>query len=237
MGADRALHGQPHDRAGHDDRERGAALDPHRPRVHRVLAGLGRERLPADVRRLPAAGRPAGRHLRAPQAVPDRPGAVHGIVGGLRPLDRAGRADRGAGRAGRGRGDRGGGGAVAGDDAVRGAGRAGQGDGRDRVRRRRRRQHRRAAGRRADRCARLALDLPGQPAGRHRRVRRLPQPGAGRPVASADGAAGCRRGGDRDLGADGRGVRDRERQPGGMGDRPDARPAGRGRGGCWSCSW
>ena len=61
--------------------------------------------------------------------------------------------------------------------------------------------------------------------------------GAGRPVGGAHRAAGRRRGGDRDLGADGRGLRDRERQPGGMGDRPDAGPAGRRRGGCWSCSW
>ena len=44
-----------------------------------------------------------------------------------------------------------------------------------------------------------------------------PQPGAGRPAGGADGAAGCRRRGDRDLGADGRGLRDRERQPGGLG--------------------
>ena len=39
---------------------------------------------------------------------------------------------------------------------------------------RRRRQHRRAARRRADRRARLALDLPRQPADRRRRVRAVP---------------------------------------------------------------
>ena len=53
----------------------------------------------------------------------------------------------------------------------------------------------------------------------------------------ADRAAGRRRRGDRDLGADGRGLRDRERQPGRMGDRPDAGPAGRGRGAAGRCSW
>ena len=66
--------------------------------------------------------------------------------------------------------DRLGGVAVADDDAVHRARRAGQGDGRVRLRRLRRRQHRRAAGRRAHRHARLALDLPGQHPHRRRRV-------------------------------------------------------------------
>ena len=55
-----------------DDRERRAAVDPGRPRLLRDLAGLGRQRLPAHLRRLPAARRPARRPLRPPAPVPDR---------------------------------------------------------------------------------------------------------------------------------------------------------------------
>ena len=55
-------------------------------------------------------------------------------------------------------------------NAVHRAGRAREGHGRSRLRVLGRRQHRRAAGRRADRHAQLALDLPGQRAHRRRRV-------------------------------------------------------------------
>ena len=44
------------------------------------LARVGRERLPADVRRLPAARRPARRPVRPPAAVPGRHHALHGRV-------------------------------------------------------------------------------------------------------------------------------------------------------------
>ena len=68
----RPLPRRPDDRARHDDRERRAAVDPGGPRLHGDLARLGRERLPAHLRRLPAARRPARRPLRPPAAVPDR---------------------------------------------------------------------------------------------------------------------------------------------------------------------
>ena len=58
----------------------------------RGLARVGRERLPADLRRVPAARRPAGRPLRAPPAVPDRHRALHARVARLRPRDLAGLA-------------------------------------------------------------------------------------------------------------------------------------------------
>ena len=70
-------------------------------------------------------------------------------------------------------------------------GRAGQGDGRVRVRRGRRWVDRRVAGRRPHRHARLALDLPGQPAGRDRRrgadcraAAQRPGRGLGRPAST-----------------------------------------------------
>ena len=54
--ADRALPRRPDDRPRRLDRERRAAVDPRGPRLHGVVARLGRERLPAHVRRLHAAG-------------------------------------------------------------------------------------------------------------------------------------------------------------------------------------
>ena len=63
-GADRPLPRRPHDRPRRDDRERRAPVDPRRSRVHRDLARVGRQRLSAHLRRLPAAGRAAGRPLR-----------------------------------------------------------------------------------------------------------------------------------------------------------------------------
>ena len=85
---------------------------------------------------------------------------------GVRPRELAGaprRRARGPGARRRGRLRRR---AVADDDAVHRAGRAGEGDGRVRVRRLGRRHDRRPARRRADGHARLALDLPRQPADR-----------------------------------------------------------------------
>ena len=93
----------------------------------------------------------------------------------------AGAAGRRAGGAGSRRRGRLGGRAVADHDPVHRAGRAGEGDGRLRLRRRRRRKHRRAARRRPDRRARLALDLPRQPPDRRRGLRALPRAAARRP--------------------------------------------------------
>ena len=77
---------------------------------------------------------------------------------------------RGAGARRRGRV---GGRALADHEALHRARRAREGDGRVRLRDGRRRQHRRAARRRAHGHARLALDLPRQPADRRRGVRAL----------------------------------------------------------------
>src|SRR5690242_21365936 len=49
------------DRARLDDRECRAPVDQTGPAVHRRLAGMGRQRLSADLRRLSAAGRAARR--------------------------------------------------------------------------------------------------------------------------------------------------------------------------------
>ena len=70
--ARRALPRRPDDRPRHDHRERRAAVDPRGPRLLRELARVGRERVPADLRRVPAARRTARRPLRAPAAVPRR---------------------------------------------------------------------------------------------------------------------------------------------------------------------
>ena len=114
------------------------------------------------------------------------------------------------------------------DDPVHRAGRAREGDGRLRLRRRRRRHDRRAARRRPDRRAQLALDLPRQRADRRRRLRacrcgccrrRRGPAAAGRlDVGRRDHGDGC---------ADARRLRDRERQPARAGRRRDARPARR----------
>ncbi len=166
----RAVPGRPDDRARHDHRQRRAALHPHGSRLHRELAGLGGQRLPADLWRLPAAGRAAGRPVRPPAPVSVRHRPLHRGLPGLRALHHPGHAGGRAGRAGAGR--RGGlrRVAVADDDALHRAGRPSQGDGRVRLRLLRRRQHRRAAGRRSDQLPELALDLPGQLPDRHRRL-------------------------------------------------------------------
>ena len=209
-----------------DDRRGRAALDPRGSRVLGGVARVGRERLPADLRRLPAPGRPARRHLRPPADVSGRDRAVHARVGRLWARDLAGAPDRRAGGAGRRRSDRLGRRALAHHHAVHRARGARQGDGRLRVRR---------LGRRLDRCparrhphghARLALDLPRQRPRRHRRLRADPRAAPGRP---RQGNRAARRRGRRhgDGGLDGRRVRDRQRQPGRLDVRPDARPARR----------
>ena len=213
--AARAVPGQPDDRARHDHRERRAALDPAGPRFLRVLAGLGGQRLPAHLRRLPAARRPARRPVRPPAAVPDRHrrcSPLASVACGLAAsAERAGRCARRAGprrRGGLGRR------AVPGDEPVHRARRARQGDGRHRLRRRRRRQHRRPARRGAHQLAGLALDLPGQRADRRRRDPALAARPAGGARPRRGLAARRRRRGDRDHRADARGLRDRQRQRG-----------------------
>ena len=136
------------------------------------------------------------------RAVPARHRAVHARLAGLRPGQLAGAADRRARRAGPRRRGGLGGGAVADHEPVHRAGRARQGDGRLRLRLRRRRQHRRAARRPADRRARLALDLPRQPADRRRGLRAVPRAAARRARPGAGRAARHRRRGHRDAVAD-----------------------------------
>ena len=58
-------------RARRLDGRRRAAVDPHRPRPLDQLAAVGRERVRARLRRLPAARRPRGRPPRSPQGLPD----------------------------------------------------------------------------------------------------------------------------------------------------------------------
>ena len=91
---DRPLHGRPDDRARHDDRERGAAVDQGRPRLLRGLARVGRQRVPAHLRRLHAARRTARRPLRPPAAVRRRDRALHRRVARLRARRVAGTARR-----------------------------------------------------------------------------------------------------------------------------------------------
>ena len=221
----RSLRGLPHDRARLDDRERGAPVDPHGSRVLGDLAGLGRQRVPAHVRRVPAPGRPARRPLRPPEDVPDRPRALHRGVACLRARDvRGGPRDR-SGRAGDRRRRRVGCIAVADHDPLHRARRSREGDGRLRLRRGRRRDDRRAPRRDPHRHAELALDLPRQHPGRRRRLRALPQPAPRRARAGGQHAARCRGRCHRHLRAHARRLRDRERQRGGVDDRPDARPA------------
>ena len=164
--ADGPLPRRPDDRAGRDDRERRPAVDPRRPRLLGDLARVGGQRLPADLRRLPAAGRPARRPLRPEADVPDRHRPLHRRVGRVRPVGHPGAARRLAGGAGARRRAGVRGGALAAHDAVHGARRPGQGDGHLRLRALGRRRGRRAARRRADRPPELALDLPRQRPGR-----------------------------------------------------------------------
>ena len=158
----------------------------------RDLAGLGDQRLHAHLRRLPAAGRPARRPVRPPQAVPGRHHAVHARLAGLRPGAIPGAAGGRPRSAGPGRRSGVRGGAVADHESLSRTRGAGQGHGRVRFRVRGRRQHRRAAGRPADRCIRLALDIPGEPADRHRRVNALPDADTG-PSGTGRPAPGLRR--------------------------------------------
>jgi hypothetical protein len=91
-------------RPGCLDRQRRTAVDRHRPSL---LAGqplMGRQRLHADVRRLPATRRPHGRSDRSSPPVHRRPDPVRRRVARGRTGEQRGAADRGSCRAGTGRG-------------------------------------------------------------------------------------------------------------------------------------
>ena len=166
----RPLPGRPDDRPRHDDRERRAAVDPQRPRLLADVARLGRQRLPADLRRLPAARRPARRPVR-PRAGSSSRGitlfTVASLVCGLSTTQGmliAARAVQGVG------------GAIVSAvafslivDLFTEPRRAREGDGRLRLRDvgRRQRSASSLGGVLTD-VARLALDLPRQPADRRR---------------------------------------------------------------------
>ena len=84
--------------------------------------------------------------------------------------------------------------------------------------------------------AQLALDLPRQRPGRRPRRRAHAEARAGVPrlgCRTAPRRRGCRH---RHRRADARRLRDRQRQPGGLDVRPDARPARRRRRRCWRSS-
>ena len=96
-GRDRRQH---HGSDGRDDRQHRRPVDPGRARRQRLHPAVAARRLHARVRRVPDHRRPPGRHVRAPPAVPDRLGRLHGDVRRLRgrPID--GGADRLPGAAG-----------------------------------------------------------------------------------------------------------------------------------------
>ena len=118
--------------------------------------------------------------------------------------------------------------ALADHDPVRGARGAREGDGGVRVRPVRRRNGRRAARRRDHGRPRLALDLPGQPPGRNRRLRADAgaAPGRARPC---EGARRPRRSSGGDVVADACRLRDRQRQRSRLDHPADARAPRRGR--------
>ena len=151
------------------DRERRAAVDRPRPRLLTGEPLVGRQRLHADVRRLPAARRPHGRPARPAAAVPRRSRAVLARVAGRRPLPDRGPADRLA----RGPGPRRRAAvarrALARHSDVQRGRRAQQGVRRLGRRGRLRRRRRRAARRHADRVGRLGVGAVGEPADRPRR--------------------------------------------------------------------
>ncbi len=177
---------------------------------------MGRERVPAHVRRLPAPRRPARRPLRAPPPLPRRDRPLHACVARVRHGAVTGVPDRGARRAGAGRGGRLRGRPLADDDPVHRARGTGEGDGDLRLRRLRRRQPRRTARGNHHRRARLALDLPRQRPRRSPRGRADRPARARRPRRGRGATARRRRRGHGHRVAHARRLRDRERQPGGL---------------------
>ena len=172
----RALPRGHHDRPRRDDRERRLAVDSRRPRVLAGLAGLGRERLPPHLRRLPASGRPARGSVRAPAALSHRDLGLHCRFARVRArhlADIPHRRARGSGPRRRHRLRRR---ALADHDHVHRARRTCEGDGRRRLRALRRRDCRRAPRRHPHGPLELALDLSRQHPRRRRRLRALGLP-------------------------------------------------------------
>ena len=205
----RALRRFPHDHPRRHDRERGAPVDPGRPRLLPVEPRLGRERLSDRVRRPAAARRTARRPDRPPAHLPHRPGGVHHRIAAVRARLESGGADRRPLPAGprrradlrrHPRHDR---------DDVPGAARAGEGDRDLQLRRLGRRVDRPAGRRRAHAGDQLALDLLRQRPDRDRD--RGVRPAAARPRRGhrpAPGRGRARRGAG-DRGADARRLHDR----------------------------
>ena len=219
---------RPPDRPRLDDRERRAPLDTGRPRLLGGVAGLGGQRLPPHLRRLPAARRTAGRPVRAPPVVPVRARAVHRHVARVRAGRLAGVPGRSAGAPGLRRRDRVGGRAVADHDHLHRPRRAREGDGDLRFRALRWRHRRSAARRRAHRPVRLELDLPGQPPDRDRGLPVLPLAAPGRQRRRGGPPPRHRRRRDGHRGCDARDLCRDQRQRERLDVRRDARPA-RGR--------
>ena len=201
------------------------AVDPRGPRVLGDVVGMGRECVSAHLRRVPAARRTARRPLRAPAPLHRRDRALHGRFFRVRARRLAGCVDRRTGRAGSRRRGRLGCRSLADRDALHRARRAREGDGRLRVRRGRRRLDRRAARRDHHGRARLELDLPRQRPDRHRGRRVLAHGASRRERRGLAGATRRRRCDHGDGVADGRGLRDRQRERGRLGDDADARVA------------
>ena len=163
---------------------------------------VGRQRLHADLCRVPAARRADRRHLRPAQDLPGRPGRVHGREPRVRPGVVAGGDGHGARDPGPGRGD-----PLArdADDPDRDVHRSPRAGARARHLEcgpRLRRCHRRTRRRLPDRLHRLALDLPDQRADRHRRVHPRPARPAREQGRGRCPEPGRRRGGDRHRRAD-----------------------------------
>ena len=189
------VRGDPDDHPRRHDRDRRAARDPGRPRVHPGQPELGHGLLPDRVRRPAAAQRPAGGPARPQAHVPGRPGRVHPRLAGLRAGRRPRDADRRPVRAGHRRRD----GVVghAGHDrpAVQPARRAATGDRRVLLRRRGRRLGRPDRWRPARAAGELALDLLRERADRPaRRDRRLAAAGRGPGHGAAHRGGRARRG-------------------------------------------
>ena len=218
----RAVHG----RAGRDDRERRAALDPRRPRLRRDGPPVGGQRLHPALRRLPAPRRPARRPPRPPPRLPHRHRPLRGRLAGGWSCDLAGPPRRCPRRAGlrrrahvprRAR--------ARGDDVPRRPrardrdGHLGVARGPRRHRRRRRRRHPRRRGR-------LGVGLLRQRAGRHRgrAVRPAPRPRVARGGRRAPHVRRRRRA-DRDPRPHDPGVRRHRHRPARLGLGPHARAA------------
>ncbi len=229
--SDRGLGGDLHAVAGHHGRQRRAAGHPALAALLVLRPAMGRRRLRADARHLPAHRGLGRRPGRAQARVHHWPVRVHDLLRGLRPVHDAAGAEPRAGRAGHRRGD---------DVRHRpGAARAGiprqgAGDGLWRVRRGHRRRRGGRAGDRRDHHLRhrLGVDLLRQHPDRHHRGVHRVHPGGGlaRPRRHRR-----RLGGPRDIlrGVVPARVRARAGQRKGLGLDRDRRPSWAARSYCW----